>query len=206
MTMAVPEVDVDRAETITLGGQAVSATNIYFQPLDGTGVRSLVIPDFGMIAKEVNPVLQTMRKQGWRVGSLYNQETAEKPQLYWSHMWKFGPTEQMAREVRQGLDLCNMKYVSEKLVVASGEGFSICGSLDRNLMKDRLGSNIRGLLMKRADVQASSREGSSTEGPAPDPATEHDRARYQGRHLAGVQFVRDHVFAASREGARTDTC
>ncbi|MBW4023809.1 MAG: DUF1259 domain-containing protein [Proteobacteria bacterium] len=111
----VLEVDVDLGRSISLGGVTVSpdlniATNIFFQPLDKHGKQALVVPDFGMVAKEINPVLQKMRAQGWRIGCLYNQETDENPQLYWSHMWKVGAPEQLAQEIRNGLDLCDMKY------------------------------------------------------------------------------------------------
>lgn len=74
---------------------------------------ALVVPDFGMIATEVNPVVQKMRKPGWRVGGLSSHTAAETPQLYWSHMWKVGPPEPLAREVRQGLGLCDMRFSKE---------------------------------------------------------------------------------------------
>ncbi|HQT45863.1 MAG TPA: DUF1259 domain-containing protein [Acidocella sp.] len=111
----VVEVDVKRAEHFTLNDQHISrglniATNIYFQPLDHAGHQALVIPDFGMLAKEVDPVMRKMRGQGWTVGCLYNQETAEHPQLFWSHMWKTGAPETLAQEIRHGLELCNMRF------------------------------------------------------------------------------------------------
>jgi hypothetical protein len=46
-----------------------------------------------------------MRKQGWFVGCLYNQETSETPQLYFAHMLKVGDAYALAREIRRGLDL-----------------------------------------------------------------------------------------------------
>ena len=41
----------------------------------------------------------------WSQGCLYNQETAEQPQLYSDHMVKVGDAYQLAAEIREGLDL-----------------------------------------------------------------------------------------------------
>ncbi len=60
-----------------------------------------------MIGPEVQPVVAAMRKQGWFVGCLYNQETDETPQLYFSHMLKTGNAYALAAEIRKGLDLTN---------------------------------------------------------------------------------------------------
>jgi hypothetical protein len=48
-----------------------------------------------------------MRDQGWHVGCLYNQETGERPQLYFSHMLKTGDPYALAAEIRRGIDLTN---------------------------------------------------------------------------------------------------
>ncbi len=117
---------MDLGRSISLGGVTVSpdlniATNIFFQPLDKHGKQALVVPDFGMVAKEINPVLQKMRAQGWRIGCLYNQETDENPQLYWSHMWKVGAPEQLAQEIRNGRSLRH--EVQQAELTFSGSGF-----------------------------------------------------------------------------------
>ena len=57
-----------------------------------------------MTADETQPVLALMRRAGWDVGCLYNQETAEDPQLYFSHLVKSGDPLTLAREIRAGLD------------------------------------------------------------------------------------------------------
>jgi hypothetical protein len=46
-----------------------------------------------------------MRHKDWFVGCLYNQETNEHPQLYFSHMLKTGDAYALAHEVRRGLNL-----------------------------------------------------------------------------------------------------
>lgn len=45
-----------------------------------------------------------MRQHGWTVHCLYNQETAESPQLYFAHMMKTGNPISLAHEIRDGLD------------------------------------------------------------------------------------------------------
>jgi Domain of Unknown Function (DUF1259) len=71
------------------------------------GTQAAVIPDFGMVAGEVNRVVGTMQAQGWDIGCLYNQETAETPQLDFSHESKTGNPYQLAQEVRNGLNRTN---------------------------------------------------------------------------------------------------
>jgi hypothetical protein len=100
-------VTVARKTPVLLGGIRIKpelgvSTNVQFQPL-GHG-QAAVVPDFSMTASEVNPVTATMRRHGWDIGCLYNQETAEQPQLYFSHTFKRGDALHLAHEVREGLE------------------------------------------------------------------------------------------------------
>lgn len=85
------------------------ATNIAFEPLGKKGTYAAVVPDFGMVAGEIDNLVSTMRNMGWDIGCLYNQETAEHPQLYFSHEFKEGDPYALAREIRQALDRTNTK-------------------------------------------------------------------------------------------------
>lgn len=103
----VLQIVVPRTDTIHLGGIAVKpalnvSSNISIQPL-GDGMAAAA-PDFAMKANEVRPVIATMRRHGWAVHCLYNQETDESPQLYFAHMIKTGDPLMLAREIRDGLD------------------------------------------------------------------------------------------------------
>jgi len=51
-----------------------------------------------------------MQHQGWDIGYLYNQETEEHPQLYFSHQFKVGNAIQLAREIRKELNQTNSKF------------------------------------------------------------------------------------------------
>jgi hypothetical protein len=94
-------------DPITLGGVRISpylnvATPVDFQPLGGED--AVVVPDFGMLANQIDAVARTMRRQGWAIDCLYNQETDENPQLFFSHQFKVGNAYQLAAEVRRGLE------------------------------------------------------------------------------------------------------
>jgi uncharacterized protein DUF1259 len=101
-------VSVDRKSGVVLGGHRVDpglgvSSSIQFQPM-GSGDHAAAVPDFSMTADEVNPVIHTMRAAGWQIGCLYNQETDEHPQLYFSHAFKTGEATTLAQEIRRGLD------------------------------------------------------------------------------------------------------
>ncbi|MGI8438069.1 MAG: DUF1259 domain-containing protein [Chthoniobacterales bacterium] len=101
---------VKRTDKVTVDGVEVDpraniSTNIEFKPID-QGPRAAVIPDFSMTAEQVTSVITLMRtKLGWYQGCLYNQEIGETPQLFFDHMAKTGDAYELAKEIRQGLDL-----------------------------------------------------------------------------------------------------
>jgi hypothetical protein len=108
----VVTVYVARRNPITLDGVRANpatniATNVGFEPLNASGTQTAVVPDFGMQSGEVNRVIATMRSMSWDIGCLYNQETAEHPQLYFSHDFKTGDPYTLAQEVRDGLNHMN---------------------------------------------------------------------------------------------------
>ena len=80
------------------------STNIQFEPLNSSGSNAAAAPDFSMTTEEVMPVTEIMRAQAWLDGCLYNQETGEHPQFYFSHMLQTGDPYLLAREIRNGLD------------------------------------------------------------------------------------------------------
>ncbi len=108
-------VSLPRAETIKLGGVVINPhlnvdTHINFEPLSNG--QAAASADFGMIASEINNVVQAMRSQSFFVGCLYNQETAEYPQLYWAHMLNTGDPVTLANQIRKGLDQMNLQFKS----------------------------------------------------------------------------------------------
>lgn len=110
----VVTVTVDRTDKIVIDGIHVSpelnvSTDIEFKPVSSSGSTAWAGPDFSMTSAEVQPVTRLMRKQGWFDSCLYNQETNEHPQLYFSHMLKRGDAYTLAKEIRRGLDLTAAK-------------------------------------------------------------------------------------------------
>jgi hypothetical protein len=108
----VVTVTVNRSDRIVVGDVHVSpeaniSTNIQFLPLDASGGKVAAAPDFSMTASEVAPVCRRMRAAGFEIGCLYNQETAEHPQLYFAHMIAVGDPQALAVKLRGALDHTN---------------------------------------------------------------------------------------------------
>lgn len=110
----VVTITVPRGGRVIVGDVQVSpeaniSTNIQFLPLDAKGTRAAAAPDFSMTAAEIEPVCRRMRAAGFEIGCLYNQETAEYPQLYFAHMIAVSDPQKLAVEIRKGLDLTDAK-------------------------------------------------------------------------------------------------
>jgi hypothetical protein len=109
----VVHVTVPRREQIILAGVPVRSEmgvehNIGFEPLGGN--RTAVGPDFALTASEVDPVMAFTRKYGFTVHCLYNQETAERRQLYFSHQLAVGDAYDLARVIRRALEKTNTRF------------------------------------------------------------------------------------------------
>lgn len=104
VTVTVPRTKKVVVEGVKVKSDAGTAAMVELDPVDST--TTAVIVRFAMIATEVNPVVNVMRNTlKWHQGSLYSQEIKEKPQLYYTHMFKTGDAYALAGEIRQGLDL-----------------------------------------------------------------------------------------------------
>lgn len=110
----VVNLQIPRANPMYLGGVRINPylnveTPIAFEPYGG-GDNAAGVIDFGMVASEVQRVMNVMRPLGWDVGCLYNQETDEHPQLYFSHQFKTGNAIDLAMQMRAGLDQMDVKF------------------------------------------------------------------------------------------------
>ena len=104
VTVTVDRTNLVRIEGLRVSPEAGISTTIEFKPTGGSNAE--VVPDFSMTSAEATPVVRRMLLDlHWAQGCLYNQETAESPQLYFDHMVKIGDAYQLAREIRKGLDL-----------------------------------------------------------------------------------------------------
>jgi biotin operon repressor len=86
----VYQVGVPRAEPIIEMGQAIPnamgvTEAINFQPLGGG--RAAITGDFILVAKEVNPVIRALKKNGIDVTALHNHMLTEEPRMFFVHFW-----------------------------------------------------------------------------------------------------------------------
>ena len=71
----------------------------------GTDDKAHVAGDIVMTAKEVNPVIQALRKGGIDVVAVHNHMIDEQPRVFFLHYWGTGPAESLAQTVRVAFDL-----------------------------------------------------------------------------------------------------
>src|SRR5262249_44585815 len=99
-----------RAEKITEGGVAIPnsmgvTTAINFQPTGGG--KAAITGDFVLIAKEVNPVIKSLRQNGIAVTALHSHMLDEQPRLLFMHFWANDDAMKLAKGLRAALDQTN---------------------------------------------------------------------------------------------------
>ena len=70
----------------------------------GSDELAAVDGDFIMTAKEVQPVLQALRKAGIHIVALHNHMIGEQPAFIFTHFWGKGPAQELAQGVKAALD------------------------------------------------------------------------------------------------------
>ncbi len=118
----VYQVNVPRAESIREAGldepsrtrvvpPAMGlATVINFQPTGGG--KAAITGDFVMTAREVNPVIRTLRENGIDITALHSHLLTENPRLFFMHFWANDDAIKLARGLRAALDRTNSRRVS----------------------------------------------------------------------------------------------
>jgi len=71
----------------------------------GTNERAHVAGDVAMTAKEVNPVIRTLRRGGIDILAVHNHMLNEQPRIFFLHYWGTGPAERLAATVRAAFDM-----------------------------------------------------------------------------------------------------
>jgi hypothetical protein len=104
--------NIPRAETIKDGGMTIpvaagSGIVINFQPT-GEG-KAAITGDFVLIAKEVNPVLKTLRENGIEVTALHSHMLNDSPHLFFMHYWANDDAQKLATGLKAALDKVNRK-------------------------------------------------------------------------------------------------
>ena len=98
---------IPRAEAIKEHGGTVPpamgmGTVINFQPTGGG--KAAITGDFVLIAKEVNPVLKTLRENGVEVTALHSHMLDEQPRLFFMHFWANDDAQKLAGGLKAALD------------------------------------------------------------------------------------------------------
>ncbi len=65
-----------------------------------------------MVANNIDPLMEVMLGNGFHINCLYNQETDEYPQLFFSHQLNVGDPETLAHAVRAGLEKTDANFSS----------------------------------------------------------------------------------------------
>src|SRR5437899_7980491 len=99
--------NIPRADKITDGRLEVpiaagSGIVINFQPT-GSG-KAAITGDFVLTAKEVNPVLKTLRDNGIEVTALHSHMLEDEPGLFFMHFWANDDAQKLAKGLRAALD------------------------------------------------------------------------------------------------------
>jgi hypothetical protein len=102
----VYQFNIPRAETIREGGMPIpigmgSGIVINFQPTGGG--KAAITGDFVLIAREVNPVLKTLREGGIEVTALHSHMLDEQPRLFFMHFWANDDAGKLARSLKAAL-------------------------------------------------------------------------------------------------------
>jgi hypothetical protein len=106
----VYQFSVPRSENITENGTKVPnsmgmTTAINFQPTGGG--KAAITGDFVLTAKEVNPVIKTLRQNGIAVTALHSHMLEEQPRLFFMHFWANADAMKLAKGLRAALDQTN---------------------------------------------------------------------------------------------------
>jgi hypothetical protein len=104
--------NIPRAETIMEDGMPIpigmgSGIVINFQPTGGG--KAAITGDFVLIAKEVNPVLKTLRDNGIEVTALHSHMLEEQPRLFFMHFWANDDAQKLADGLKAALGKVSLK-------------------------------------------------------------------------------------------------
>jgi hypothetical protein len=107
----VYQFSIPRAEPIKDSNMDVpppmgSANAINFQPTGGG--KAAITGDFVLIAKEVNPVLRTLREHGIEVTAIHNHMLDDQPHLYFMHFWANDDARKLAEGLKAALARINI--------------------------------------------------------------------------------------------------
>jgi len=106
----VYQFNIGRAETVTDGGMPIpiamgTGIVINFQPTGGG--KAAITGDFVLVAREVNPVLKTLRDNGIEVTALHSHMLEDQPRLFFMHYWANDDAQKLAAGLKAALSKVN---------------------------------------------------------------------------------------------------
>jgi hypothetical protein len=105
--IGIPRADSVKSHGMDLLPSMGAAESINIQP---TGPGKVAITgDFVLTAKEVTPVMRTLRENGIDVTALHNHMLDEQPRLFFMHFWANDDQTKLANGLRAALDHVNAK-------------------------------------------------------------------------------------------------
>lgn len=131
--------------------EAIKLADVTIPPSMGTGSainfqaagdrKAAITGDFVLTAREVNPVLRTLRENGIEVTALHNHMLAEEPRLFFMHFWAVDDAETLAKGLRAALVQTNSIMAAHKRItfddVAAGplpQGWKIAATNPRGAL------------------------------------------------------------------------
>lgn len=100
----VVKVVLGREATMHGAGVGASMGLTTWVAFTGSDEQATMDGDFAMTAREVQPVLRALREAGIHVVALHNHMIGENPGYLFTHFWARGPSAELARGFRAGLD------------------------------------------------------------------------------------------------------
>ncbi len=101
----VGKITVGRAGVTMDGMEVASSMGLNsWAAFVGSNDKAHVAGDIVMTAKEVNPVIRTLRQGGIDVVAVHNHMLDEQPRVFFLHYWGTGPAAALAKTVRAAFD------------------------------------------------------------------------------------------------------
>lgn len=102
----VPRADVISDDDMAVPAALGSAHAINFQPT-GNG-KAAITGDFVALAKEVNPLISTLRSNGIEITAIHNHMLMDEPRTFFIHFWANDDAVQLASSLRAALEKTNV--------------------------------------------------------------------------------------------------
>jgi hypothetical protein len=104
---SIPRAGAIKEHGATIPPAMGMGTVINFQPTGGG--KAAITGDFVLIAKEVNPVLRTLRENGIEVTALHSHMLEEQPRLFFMHFWANDDAQKLADGLKAALGKVDVK-------------------------------------------------------------------------------------------------